>query len=166
MTVSAVQYLKELNNATVNMGAKVVNSDFTFEIAGFEQSYLLCKQAPWPVLSSGGEIEVFTPLGGQKWQPQQLKTAQQGPITMSETVAGSVDKLFLDILARGGTFDATVYEGTPSKYLRAKRLRSCFLVLDNPDRDWENRAQILQFTGTLFFDYFAEIIVGNSIDYR
>jgi hypothetical protein len=166
MTVSAVQYLKELNNASVNMGAKVISSDFTFEIEGFEHAYLLCKQAPWPVLSSGGEVEISQAMGSMTWQPQQLKTAQQGPITMMETVAGTVDKLFLDLLTSGGTFNATVYEGTPTKFLRAKRLRSCFLVLDNPDRDWENRAQILLFQGTLFYSYYGEVISGNSIGYR
>jgi len=85
---------------------------------------------------------------------------------MMETVAGTVDKLFLDLLTSGGTFNATVYEGTPTKFLRAKRLRSCFLVLDNPDRDWENRAQILLFQGTLFYSYYGEVISGNSIGYR
>ena len=166
MTVSNAAYLKGFYDTTKALGAKVVSSDFTFEIEGFESNYLLCKQAPWPELSPAGEIEVPTPLGGTMWQPQQLKVAQQGQISMFETVAGSVDKMLVDLIARGGTFNAKIYEGTPTKFLRAKRIVDCFIQMDIPDRDWENRSQPLMFSGTLFYHYFGELIAGNSGDYR
>jgi hypothetical protein len=35
-------------------------------------------------------------------------------------------------------------------------------VPDNPDRDWENRAQITQISGTLHFHYFGDKLVGNT----
>ena len=167
MTVSNADYLKQFFEDTKTAGAKVVSSDFSFEIAGHESTYLLCKQAPWPELSPAGEIEVPTPMGGTMWQPQQIKTAHQGSISMMETVAGSVDRMLLELITNAGaTFDATIYEGTPQKYLRAKRIRDCFLQLDNPDRDWDQRSEVLVFTGTLFFHYFGEVIAGNSTDYR
>ena len=63
MTVSNAAYLKGFYDTTKALGAKVISSDFTFEIEGFEQNYLLCKQAPWPEMSPAGEIEATTPLG-------------------------------------------------------------------------------------------------------
>ena len=173
MTVSNASYLKTFYDATQVMGAKVISSDFAFEVEGFEGNYLLCKQAPWPELTPQGEIEVPTVLGAKIWQPQQINIALQGPIALYETVAGSVDQMLVDLITRGGTyangaatFNAVIYEGTPQKYLRAKKLRDCFIQMDTVDRDWETRSQPLMFSGTLFFHYFGEIIQGNSSDYR
>lgn len=162
MTVSTATYLKGFYDKTRALGAKSVNSDFTFEIEGYESSYLLAKQAPWPVLSSAGEIDIATPLGANMWQPQQLKVAQQGQVALHETVAGAVDSMLLDILTKGGIFNAKVYEGTPQKYVRYKRLEDCFLQLDSIDRDWENRSQVLIFQGTLFFHYFGVTVRGGN----
>lgn len=165
MTVSNDRYLKNLSDVAQSMGAKVISSDSTIEFDGYEQNYLLIKQFPWPELSVGGEIEVSGPLGTASWQPQQAKPNLQGQISMMETVAGSIDNMLISILRNRGVFDAMVYEGTPQHFLRAKRIRRCFLQIDSPDRDWENRSQPLMFTGTLFFHYFGEVIPGNSSDY-
>ena len=165
MTVSNTAYLHGFYNVSKALGAKVINSDFTMEIEGFEQNYLLIKQAPHPQVSVGGEIEIPGPLGSIMWQPQQVRTAQQGQVSLEETVAGSIDNMLVSLISRGGTFNAKIYEGTPLKFLRAKRVEGCFLVIDNPDRDWENRSQPLVFTGTMFFHFFGEVIPGNSGDY-
>ena len=166
MTVSTQQYLKSFHDATKAMGEKAVSSDFAFEIEGFEANWLLCKQAPLAQLSPAGEIEVPTALGSTIWQAQQIKTAQQGQITLMETVAGSIDDLLLNLITGGAYFNAKMYEGTPDKFIRAKRYERCFIQLDNADRDWENRSQVLMFNGTLFYHYYGEIIPGNSADYR
>ena len=166
MTVSTASYLKTFHDKTVALGAKVISSDFTLEIEGFEQYYLLCKQAPWPELSPQGEIEIPTVLGSKIWQPQQIATAQQGQVSFYETVAGDIDNLLLSLIANGGTFNCKVYEGTPQQYLRYKRLVDCFIQLDAADRDWENRTQPLMLSGTMFYHYFGEVVVGNSSDYR
>ncbi|NYT68801.1 hypothetical protein [Pusillimonas noertemannii] len=166
MTVSNANYLKQFHDAGQALGAKVINSDFTLEIEGFEQNYLLCKQAPWPELSPSGEIEVPTPLGAAAWEAQQLRVNHQGQVAFMETVAGSIDQMLVDIIAGGGKFNAKVYEGTPQKYLNMKRIVDCFMVMDNPDRDWENRSQVLLFNGTMFYHYFGEKEAGNSSDYR
>lgn len=163
MAVSNVQYLKGFFDKTKAMGAKAINSDATMEIEGHEASYLLIKQMPWPVLSSAGEIEVPMPLGSMTWQPQQLKTAMQSQVSMSETVSGNIDKMLLELLTTGGVFNAKIYQGTPQKYVRYKRLRDCFLQLDPVDCDWENRTQVLTFSGTLFFNYFGEVVEGQGL---
>ena len=93
------------------------------------------------------------------WQPQQAKIAQQGQVALEETVAGSIDNMLVNLISRGGLFNAKIYEGTPQRFLRAKPIVDCFLQIDNPDRDWENRSQILIFTGTMFFHYFGEVIL-------
>ncbi|PSJ15862.1 hypothetical protein [Nitrosomonas supralitoralis] len=165
MAVSNSAYLKQFHEASKAMGAKIISSDFTFEVDGFEQNYLLAKQVPWAIVSPAGEIEVPGPLGMASYQPQQAKTYMQGQVAFEETIAGSIDNMLVNLLTGGGRFNATVYEGTPQKFLRAKRYIDCFVQIDNPDRDWENRSQIMIFTGTLFFHYFGEIIPGNSLDY-
>lgn len=166
MTVSTGSYLKGYHDKTRSMGRKAINSDFTIEIEGFEHVYLLTKQCPWPELSSAGEIAVATPLGAEVWQAQQAKVNQQGQVTFYETVAGDIDQLMADMLARGDHFNAKIYEGTPTKYIRYKRIEDCFLQIDPTDRDWENRSQVLTFSGTMFYHYYGEIVEGNSKDYR
>lgn len=166
MTVSTSSLLKGHYDATRALGAKVISSDFALEIEGFEQSWLKCKQFPWPQTSPTGEIEIPMPLGAMQYQPQQLKIAHQGQISLLEDVAGSADQLLVNIIASGGLFNAKVYEGTPQQYLRVKRIVDCFIQVDDPDRDWENRSQVLMITGTVFFHYFGETNAGNSKDYR
>ena len=161
MTVSTAAYLKGHYDAARAIGAKAISSDFAFEIEGFEQNWLLCKQAPWPEISPAGEIEVPMPLGSMMYQAQQIKIAHQGQISLLEDVAGSVDQMLVNLIAKGGYFNAKVYEGTPQQYLRVKRIVDCFIQVDDPDRDWENRSQVLMFTGTLFYHYFGETISGN-----
>lgn len=162
MTVSNAQYLRTFYDSTKALGAKAISSDFAFEIEGFEQNYLLCKQAPWPELSVAGEIEVPTMLGATMWQAQQIKVAGQGQISLMETVAGSIDQMLVALISQGGTFNARVYEGTPQKHIKSKRLVDCFLQMDPADRDLENRSQVLVFSGTLFYHYFGEDSSGSG----
>jgi hypothetical protein len=168
MTVSTQQYLKTLYDQTAAMGDKVISSDFSFEIEGHEGIWLLAKQCPWPEPTPTGEIEVSSPLGGTLWQPQQLKVAQQGQIALMENVLGSIDAALLDLINgnSGARFNAKIYEGTPQKYLKYKRILDCFIQVDPVDRDWENRSMPMLITGTLFYHYFGEIVTGNSSDYR
>lgn len=156
MSVSSGGYLKGLFNATAALGDKAVSSDAMFEIVGFENLSLLIKQFPWPELSPAGEIEVPMPLGSARWQPQQLKINQQGGITLMETVNGDIQAFLEQIVDKGCRFDAKVYEGSAANPLRVCKISDCFLQLDNPDRDWENRSQILLVSGTLFFHYFGQ----------
>lgn len=92
---------------------------------------------------------------------QQVKINQQGQITLMETKAGHVSRMMLNLIRSGGKFNTKVYEGTPSHFSAAKPIYDCFIQLDNPDRDWENRSQALNILGTLFFHYFSEEIPSN-----
>lgn len=166
MTVSKDRYLKTHFTAAQNLGYKIVSSDFALEIVGYEEMWLLATQAPHPDLTPQGEIEVAMPLGATRFQPQQVKVAQQGSVTFMETMKGHISSTLLSIIADGGTFDAILYEGTPTDYLRKRNLWDCFLQLDNPDRNWDDRSQILKFSGTMFYHYFGEVFEGNSKDYR
>lgn len=160
MTVSTGNVIKTLHNKTHAGGLKLINSDFAFEIEGHEGVWLHAKQCPWPELSVGGEIEVAGPLGIASWQPQQAKAHQQGAISLYENQAGEIDALMLALLTQGSNarFNAKIYQGTPEDYTFYKPIQDCFIQLDNPDRDWENRSQVLMFSGTLFFHYFGEKI--------
>lgn len=156
MTVSTGAYMKSLYQQVTAMGAKAVNSDMAFEIEGMEGTWLLCKQAPWPVLSPAGEIAIPTPVGGETFQAQQLKTNMQGPIAFIETESGAVDAMLAQITGAGTYFNAKVYNGTPQNWTRYKLLEGCFLQIDGVDRDWENRSQVLTINGTLFYNYFGK----------
>ncbi len=155
MSVTKPDYLNTLFKTTVAMGDKAVSSDAFFEIEGHEDVGLLIKQFPWPELSPGGEIEIAMPLGSMMFQPQQIKTAQQGQVSIYETVNGHAQDLFENLIAQGAVFNAKVYEGTPENYSRVCKIVKCFMVLDNPDRDWENRSQALMISGTLFYHFFG-----------
>ena len=166
MTLSVGTQLRAFHNTGKALGAKAVSSDFAFAIDGFEQYWMLCKQAPWPELSTAGEIDVPGPLGSASWGQQQAKINGQGAISFMETTAGSIDQMLVQLITSGGFFNAKIYEGTPEKFIRAKRITDCFIQMDSADRDWENRSQILMFSGTLFYHYFGEVIPGNTADYR
>lgn len=163
MTISNPSVLKGFYNATKAVGAKSINSDAYFEIAGFESLSLLTKQFPWPVTGSQGEIDVPTPLGASMFEQQQLKIAQQGPITFTETQAGHVAAFMSQVARNGGKFQATAYEGVPDSFARAAKLVDCFFVPDASDRDWESRSTLTLINGTLFFHFFDEWIPGNRV---
>lgn len=161
MTVSTGAFLQQSYNQIKALGDKSVSSDAMFVIDGFEHLRLLTKQFPFPVLTPGGEIAIANPMGAEAWQPQQVKVNQQGSITFYETVRGDMQTFIEAIVGIGGRFNAKVYEGSTERFHRAVQIRDCFLQLDNPDRDWENRAQVTTITGTLFFHFFGESIKGN-----
>ena len=165
MAVSTGALLKGFHDKAVALGAKIISSDFTLEIEGFESMYLLTKQCPWPILTTSEGIEIPTMLGAAMWQPGQVKVNQQGAITFNETTAGSVDNLLLKLLINGGEFNAKIYEGTPTNYLRYKAIKKCSINCEPPDRDWENRTQPLLITGNMFYHYFGEVVEGNSKNY-
>lgn len=157
MSVNSGSFLKGMYNSIKALGDKAVASDAVMIIEGYEGISLLFKQFPWPVLTPQGEIEVATPLGGGLWQPQQVKVHQQGAVTIAETVDGKVAAFLNELnLRNGGRFNAKMYEGTPDGYTRLVRIYDAFLQIDNPDRDHENRSQILTYSGTIFFHYFGD----------
>lgn len=168
MATSTGSYLKTLHDLTKAQGAKVISSDFTFSINGYEASYLLCKQAPKPELTPQGEIEIALPLGSKAVQPQQVATAQQGQISFYETVNAMTENMLIQLLldsSRGNMFDARLYEGTPDNYIRYWKYHDCFMQLDVIDRDWENRSQPMMFSGTLFFHFFGEMVESGKLNY-
>ena len=156
MAIKSGAFIKQLFAATSALGDAAINSDATMEIEGYEGLYLLIKQFPWPELTPGGEIEVPMPMGAARWQPQQLKTHQQGGITFIETVEGHVQTMIDNInFESGARFNAKVYEGTPTDNKRVLQLYDCMLQLEPIDRDTENRGQIMLITGTIFYNFFG-----------
>lgn len=166
MAVNNAAFLKSLHDAAAAQGQKAISSDFALAIDGFEFNWILTKQCPWAILSPGDAIEIPGPVGSMTGQPQQTKIYLQGPISFTETVAGSIDQMLVNLLAAGGRFNAWVYEGTPEKFIRAKRYENCWIVVDGPDRNWEDRTQVLTISGTLHFHFYNETKAGNSANYQ
>lgn len=162
MTVLAAQIQKGYYNQAQALGEKAISAEFAFEIEGHEGLYLLCKQAPHALLGPQGEIELPGPMGDVTYQPQGGKGGFQGPISFHETKAGSVQEFMREVMANGGVFNATLYEGMPDRYQRAHKYLNCFFVPDQGDRDWENRSQVFSISGTLFGHYYGDVIEGNA----
>lgn len=162
MAVSTGSQLSALHEEIQKHGRKAINSDFALEIVGFESMWVLAKQCPWPVNTTGGEIPVPGPLGTESWQPQQTKTNLQGAIMFQETEAGKIDEMLMKLITQKGVFDARIYQGTPDNYLFYKPIKKAFFQIDNPDRDHENRGQVLTFNGTLFYHYYGETVAGSG----
>ncbi|APQ14661.1 hypothetical protein BJP27_24110 (plasmid) [Pseudomonas oryzihabitans] len=156
MTVSNEAYLQQAFSAQTALGDKIINSDAHLVIDGFEDISAITKQFPWPILTPEGEIEVPGAMGITTLQPQQIKIRHSSPIAFMETTKGHIQDMVRKINEAGGRFNARVYEGTIENPLRTARIVRCFLQLENMDRDFENRAQIGQFTGTLHFHYLGE----------
>jgi hypothetical protein len=161
MTVSTGAFLAASYAQQKALGDKSISSDAMFVIDGFEHLRFLAKQFPWPILSTAGEIEIATPMGSASWQQQQLKPNQQGQITFQETVKGHMESFIERLADQGNKFNASIYEGTMEQYSRGVKIVDCFFQFDNPDRDWENKAQVTTISGTLFFHYFGQKIPGN-----
>lgn len=162
MALSAPQDLKQYHTAAQALGETSVNSDGTLVIEGFENLMLNTKQFPWPLTTPAGEIERPGPLGMVMAKPQQIKVYQQGPLTLIETQRGAVQTFLEDVVTRNkGIFQARVYEGTPTRFVRGYRLLDCFFVSDNPDRDYENRATLTTISGTMHFHFYGDKLAGN-----
>lgn len=163
MAIDSTTFLKGNFDAANALGAKAISSDFAMEIEGMESSlsYLLCKQAPWAITTHAGEIEVAGPNGMAYWQRQQIKTNQQGAVSFYETQDGAVQQALARIAQAKTPFTVKVYDGTPQYYKQALIYRGCFFNIDPVDRDWENRGQVMMITGTLFYNFFNEVIAGN-----
>ena len=161
MAVSTGSYLESFHQKSQAMGAKLVTSDFVLEIDGFEGNYLLTKQFPLPVLSTGEPVEVASVLGTKYTEPGQVQFYKSGSVTFYETVAGSIDSMLKAIICKGGNFNAWVYHGTPSNFTWKRRIKNCEFVIDNPDTDWESATQALLVGGTIHFHYYGEEVKGG-----
>lgn len=156
MTVSTEAYMAQMINETLALGDKTLSSDAHFVIDGFENLTVLAKQFPWPVLTPEGEIETPAPMGIKIGQPQQINAFQRSPIAFMETRAGHIEKMIREINEKGGRFNARIYEGTRENPLRTARIFNCWVQMEPIDRDIENRAQIVLWSGTLFYHYTGE----------
>lgn len=155
MTVSSMAVLSRTFQNTNDIGPKAVQADATLVIDGYEDMVLLFKQFPWPVATAGAVIEYFGPLGQKMGQSSQNKTMQEGPVSIYETRANHAGEFLKRLIADGGEFNGTVYAGRPDDYTRKEDLKKCMLIIDTPDRDWENDSQVLMLSGTMTFHWFA-----------
>lgn len=163
MSISSPEVLKGFYNLGKAVGDKSMNSESFIEFAGHPDIGILIKQFPWPVLSPGGEVEGAGPMGSAYWRPQQLKVNQQGQITIQETVTGAAHAFLMDVIAKGGTVNGTVYEGNPTAFYRGAKIVDAFFVVEPVDRDWENRSVVTAYSGTMFYHFFGEMLPGNIL---
>ena len=135
-------------------------NEFEFNIikAHAEAGYNILKgiEFPWPVATVKDAMETYAPNGQLIKQPQNAKTAFEGPVAIYEVVAGTANKTLIKAIEAGAVFNATAYHGRPNNYTEKRRIKGAFLVMDVADRDWENDTALL-LQGTLHFHWFAGI---------
>lgn len=154
MTVNTHQVLSSTFQNTLDLGRKASTADAVLVIHGHENMQLLCKQFPWPVATVKDAMEFFGPNGQAMAQPQNNKTKFEGPIALYEVQAGTVGQELVKMIENGGVFEATAYAGRPEDSSYSQDIKGAFMVMDTPDRDWENDTPLL-LAGTLHFHWFA-----------
>lgn len=156
MTVNSHAVLSSTYQNVTDLGRKASTADAVLVIDGHEGLQLLFKQFPWPVATVKDAMETYAPNGQLIKQPQNAKTAFEGPVAIYEVVAGTANKTLIKAIEAGAVFNATAYHGRPNNYTEKRRIKGAFLVMDVADRDWENDTALL-LQGTLHFHWFAGI---------
>ncbi|WP_292999998.1 hypothetical protein [Nevskia sp.] len=161
MPLNSADFLKAQYLVNKALGNRSLASDARIVISGFEHLTVLIKDFTWPVLSPAGEVEVWLPGGQKTWQAQVLETAMQGQITITETVLGHG----YDAIHRlnGRNVDCTLFEGSPEAFYRSVKIRDAFLKMDPAERSFESRSQVTQYTGTMFYNFFGETVLGSLV---
>lgn len=154
MTVNSHAVLSSTFQNIQDLGRKASTADAVLVIHGHEKIQLLVKQFPWPVATVKDAMEAYGPNGQLIKQPQNNKTAFEGPVGIYEVQAGTVGQELIDLISQGAVFDATAYAGRPEDHAYTRELKGCFLVMDTPDRDWENDTPLL-LAGTMHFHWFG-----------
>lgn len=163
MALNSANFLKNNFDLRKAMGTYATASDATLVIDGYENYFIFAKAFPDPSSGISGEIEVATPLGDIEYKAQQAKTAFNGSASFYETENRDVQRIFDQIKAQGGYFDAWLYQGTPEHYTNRKRLRACFFAQNAPtQRDFQSNTEVLLLEGDMFGKYFGEIEQGNA----
>lgn len=175
MAVSSASLIKEFHDQTRLTGDKRVSADYSLQIvdtdatsSALQGAWLYCQNQFWPQLTPGEGIEVPTPLGAAMWQPSQVKFHQQAQVTFQETAAGTIQRMFEDLLACApgagrprGRFAARVYYGTPDRYIQYAEIEHCFLTAEPIETGWENRTQIVTIPATIYYHFYGKV-VGSS----
>lgn len=154
MTVNSHAVLSSTFQNINDLGKKASTADAVLVFHGFEKMQLLCKQFPWPVATPKDVMEFYGPNGQLMVQPQNNKTKFEGPVGIYEVQAGTVGQELIRLIESGAQIDATAYAGRPEDHTYKQELKGCVLVMDTPDRDWENDTALL-FAGTLHFHWFG-----------
>jgi hypothetical protein len=154
MTVNKHVVLSSTFQNIQDLGRKASTADAVLVIEGFEGIQLLFKQFPWAVATVKDVMESYGPNGQLMVQPQNTKTKFEGPVGIYEVVAGTVGDELIKLIESGAVFNATAYAGRPDDYTYKQDVVSAVLVMDTPDRDWENDTPLL-FAGTMHYHWFA-----------
>lgn len=157
MTVNSNALLSQTYHSVTDLGRKASVGDAVLVIDGHEEIQLLFKQFPWAVATVKDAMETFGPNGQLIKQPQNTKTAFEGPVGIYEVIGGKSNAHLLAMIESGAQFNATAYHGRPHEYTEKQRLEGAFLVMDVADRDWETDAPLL-LQGTLHYHYFAGVV--------
>ncbi len=156
MTVNSHAVLASTYQNITDLGRKASTADAVLVIDGHEGVQLLFKQFPWPVATVKDAMETFGPNGQLIKQPQNAKTAFEGPVAIYEVIKGTANQTLIKMIESGAQWNATAYHGRQNDHTEKRRIKGGFLVMDTADRDWENDAALL-LQGTMHFHWFAGI---------
>lgn len=150
--------------AAKTLGDKLFSSDAILVPELDENMFLLFKEFPMPVISTGEAAEAPMPHGAVSYETTQIKTYFQGQVSIADTTKKEVEKFLAKVMSNKGKFNAWLYEGTKQKYAKAYYLEDMSISLDAVGRDTEARQQLLYITGTTFFHYFGVKDKAGNLD--
>ncbi len=157
------QAAKEFFDEQIALGDVLSNANATMEIEGYGHLLVNTKSFSDVMPTATDGIEVYMPTGVLRKQVSQIKiVAESIPVTIYETTRGQVETMLENILTNGGTFNCTVYEGTPESYVWAKRYEKCYFTSDPIERSSENMTQAKEIIINMTAHYFGERLLGNK----
>ncbi|NDY89703.1 hypothetical protein [Ideonella livida] len=158
MSIVSPELLQQQYALQAAIGTKRNAGTFTLVPEGLEAAYLTFKQLPVPFLSPSGEAaEAATPGGGATYVPTPPETRFTGAVTCTETTSNAL-RNFLDWAAKqpNGIFNATIYDGTLDAHRGGWKVVGCILKMDTFDADADNRTQVMNVPGTIWYNFFGE----------
>lgn len=156
MTVNSHSLLSQTYHQVTDLGRKSSVADAVFVVDGHEDVQLLFKQFPWAVATVKDAMETYAPNGQLIKQPQNTKTAFEGPVAIYEVIKGTANERLRQLIENGAQFNGWAYHGRPHEHTDKQRVEGAFFVMDVADRDWENDSALM-YQGTLHYHYFAGV---------
>lgn len=141
--------------AIKQQGSPLLACQGMFVPDGMENMRFLIKSGIRPIVSNGDPAEVQYAGGYTGIVAGIPNTKFSGSVQIIETEAGHVQNFAEWVVANGGMFDATYYDGRIDSFTRAYRLENVALRFEPSEFDTESRSQVTVITGQIDYNYFG-----------
>lgn len=127
------------------------------------QIALLFKTYPRPMVTNNESADVSYAGGLQAHVSGVPKTSFDGAFTILETEIGQAADFAELLIARGGTSNCILYDGTINRWTKAHELLDCSFTFEAGDIDSESRSSVLTISGNMKYMYFGQNAAVGSV---